>query len=829
MELGNRERRKPEARASALTYIRRRQESGVEGARKMTRVRGCERSTRSRSRLQLICFLLATRYSLLATPAATPADVAPGTQQLDTVNVNAKRYEPYQPAFPAYLGFLSGPLLEAPKIPGMGFPTTLGAVVVTATRTPQPPDRVAASLRVFDDATLRTAPTLTLDGALRSVPGFSLFRRSDSFTANPTAQGVSLRGLGPSGASRSLILFDGVPLNDPFGGWVTWTKLPREGLARAEIVPGGGATAWGNAALGGVVQLFATPARTGMAVLDQPPQPLRWVSTGALRLAATVGDYGTHSEEVALTMPTRSAVVQLFGRNFGTDGFTLVAPERHGPIDVPAWSRHRWLMVRWRQSVSANLELLATARAFEEERGNGTPYQHNGSREKFASLALAGQLSDAMAWNAVGYAQTQGFASTFSSVNASRTAETPASDQFAVPSTAFGAAWTGAWRHDANARTSFGADTRFVRGETRENFTFAGGNFTRLRMAGGRQLVSGLFGLHERPLTETLRATLGARLDNWREADGHRSETDRTTGAVLRNDRYADRDGTNFSPSAGLVWTPQKAWRVRANAQQAFRRPTLNELYRPFRVGANVTEANADLRTERVTSAELGTEWTLFHAPAPRPSNLRPGAAYTPPVPLPALTLGLTAFANDLRDAVGNVTIARGPGTFPIVGTIAAGGVGRQRLNLDRTRVRGLELSAKWTPLKTLTFTGDFLANDATVRRAPIAPGLVGNRVAQVPRQSGSVGATWLAPGRLSVAPRLRWIGRQFEDDENQLILGAVVIGDLSLSRPLTKNLELFITGENLGNARNETGRSADGIVNIGTPRLVVGGLRGTW
>jgi outer membrane receptor protein involved in Fe transport len=270
---------------------------------------------------------------------------------------------------------------------------------------------------------------------------------------------------------------------------------------------------------------------------------------------------------------------------------------------------------------------------------------------------------------------------------------------------------------------------------------------------------------------------------------------------------------------------PAREWRVRANGQKAFRRPTLNELYRPFRVGPNITEANAALGTERVTSAELGVEWTTGDDRAT--SGLK--TTGMSPVPGALLTLGATAFWNDLRDAVGNVTLARGPGTFPLFGAIAAGGVGRQRLNLERTRVQGAEVFAKWFPSPALSFNAEFLYNDATVRRAPIAPALVGNRVAQVPRNSTSLGATWRAPAHFTVTPRLRFIGRQFEDDENQLRLGAVVVGDLSLARPLTKNIELFVTAENIGNVRIETGRTADGIVNVGTPRLVLGGLRGSW
>jgi outer membrane cobalamin receptor/mono/diheme cytochrome c family protein len=665
----------------------------------------------------------------------------------------------------------------------------LGRYVVTSARSRQSIDRVAFSTRLIDGDDLRAAPTATLDGARRAIPGFSLFRRSDSFSANPTAQGVSLRGLGPSGASRSLVLLDGVPLNDPFGGWVLWSQLPRESLAGTEVVRGGGATAWGNAALGGVIQLLTTPLEGDSA-----------------RFGTSLGSFTTRSAEFGVTHTAGKGSVQLLGRAFTTEGFSLVAPERRGPIDVPAASNHSWLSARWRTPITKTLEATVTARTFEETRHNGTPYQRNGSRSNFASLVLNGQPSAAFTWSATAYAQTGGFSSTFSSVNATRTAETPASDQFAVPSTATGTAWTGVWNNTNGARTSLGVDARTVSGETRENYTYTNGAFTRQRFAGGRQSFAGLYILREQPLGKSITATLGARLDDWRESDGHRRESDRATGVLSRDDHYPELDGLEFSPSAGLVWRATSEWRFRASAQQAFRRPTLNELYRPFRAGSTVTEANPALSTERVTSAELGTDWTRGK-----------------------LTLGTAVFWNDLRDAVGNVTIARGPGTFPIVGTLAAGGIGRQRLNLDRTRVRGVELSANWRVNDALRFNAEALLDDATVRRASIAPALAGKRVAQVPKHSATLGATWRAPGGITFTPRVRWIGAQFEDDENTLRLGEVVVADLGLSYSLSRNLELFFNVENLGDARIETGRSGDGVVNTGTPRLLLGGLHGSW
>jgi outer membrane receptor protein involved in Fe transport len=755
---------------------------------------------------------------------AGPVAAGEPARQLDAVEVTTDRYQRVPP--PPVPRFMVGLPLFNFKF-GFGWPEMLGPYVVTASRTPQPPEHVAATLRVFDGPALQQAPAVTLDGVLRGLPGFSLFRRSDSLTANPTAQGVSLRGLGPSGASRSLVLLDGVPLNDPFGGWVAWSKLPREGLFRAEVVPGGGAAAWGNAALSGVVQFFAVPVRTSLVIVDEPPKPMGWGSQGSARVALAGGSFGTRSAEVAVTAPAGREIVQLLGRTFATEGYAVVAPERRGAIDVPAWSRHRWAQGRWRHAFASGLEFTLTARHFEENRGNGTPYTRNGTREKFAALTVAAQPADHFAWNLVAYGQDQCFASTFSSVNATRSAETPASDQFAVPAAALGFAWTGAWKHAGSARTSAGADLRSVRGETREHYSFTGGRFTRLRVAGGRQQFRGLFALHERPFADGWRATAGARLDSWTDTDGHRRESDRDTAAVLRADEYPGQQGTEFSPNVGLVWAASPSWRLRANAQHAFRRPTLNELYRPFRQGANVTEANAALRTERVLSSEVGAERTWWR-PAPPAPSARPGTAARGK-PYAALVLSAVVFRNELRDAVGNVTLARGPGTFPIVGTLAAGGLGRQRLNLDRTRVQGLELAAKWTPWPAVTFSGDVLLNDASVRAAARAPALVGQRVAQVPRRSAAVGAVWRAPGAVVITPRVRYTGRQFEDDENQLTLGAVVVAEVSASRALTKRVEAFVTAENLANARVETGRSADGVVNVGTPRLVLVGLRGAW
>lgn len=784
-------------------------------------------------------------------PALTGSQPPPAAQtnQLAPIVVHGERYvDPFEP-MPGF-GFRLD--LPWPEFPSFSYETS--PLIVSAARAPQAPRNVASTAYVLLAEPLRAEPALTLDGILRSVPGSGLSQRSDSFSASSANHVGSLRSLGPGSANRALVLLDGVPLNDSFGGWVPWAKVPRDALARIEVVPGGGATVWGNSAVDGVVQFFTRRVRGERVVVRVPPPPgsprsvegkVVWGTCATLHTRAEIGDFGTRSLEFSAVYPNQLGTLQLLSRMFATDGFKLVAPERRGPIDIAAWSRHRWLTARWNQPLGRDVEFTVTVRGFEEHRGDGTPYQKNGSREKFASLAFAGQIGLTFRWDAVAYFQDQSSASTVSTVNLTRRAETPVGDQFAVPATALGASWIGTWKHEGNSsvnspRSSLGADMRFVRGETRENFNFTAGNFTQQRVAGGAQFVAGFFGLHERSLSDGWRATVGVRLDTLSDTDGRRRETDRISGAVLRDDRYHDLSEVQFSPSAGLVWTPRREWRARASVQQAFRRPTLNELYRLDRVGPNLTEANSDLRTERVLSAEIGVEWTFFALRPPAPvagpvtwqsgrSSAPPPAKPRPPVSTPVFTASATVFHNDLRDAVGDVMLSPVPAIFPLFGPGIAGEVRRHRLNFDLTRVRGLNLSAKWTPWHPLTITGDYIYNGAAVRRAVLAPWLVGNRVARVPRQSALLGATWRAPAKLRLMPRLRYLGRQFEDIENRLTLGRVVIADLGISRALNPNIELFLTAENLANARIETGRSADGVVNVGTPRLVVGGLRGSW
>jgi len=679
----------------------------------------------------------------------------------------------------------------------------LPALVVAAARAPVQVADLAVAVDLFSAERLQASPGRAVDAVLRESPAFSLFRRSGSLVANPTAQGVSLRGLGPSGASRSLVLLDGVPLNDPFGGWVAWGKVPGLALAGAEILRGGGSAEWGNAALGGTVALFTdfpTDAGTAWAASNRSN-----ASSGRLR--ASGGSSRTSEGEGLFLAPVgRDGVVRTSVSALTTAGDFALSPAQRGAVDRRLDLRQRLLQSSWHQRLGAAspIRLTLTVRGFEEDRGNGTDLQRNASRERFASIALAADPTTVLSWTANVYAQRQELRSLFTSVDFSRRFETPANDQFAVPSTAGGANATLSLRHagTARARSTFGTDVRTIRGETREDFLWSGARFTRRRFAGGAQQFLGVFAQHERSLGDGLRASAALRLDRWSNTDGHRREWDSVTLTPTRDDRFADRQGTSLNPRLGFTmpWrlgavAGDASPRLRLATYRAFRLPTLNEFHRPFRVGNVNTEANPLLQPEQVRGFEGGID-----------------------LPLGALRTSVTVFRQDLHDAVANVTLSRTPSL-----------VSRQRRNLEAVRVDGVEAGLWWEPSRAWSFRVEAMFSDATVRKAVSQVALEGRRLAQVPRFVGTAGASWRDPAFGTLEVRLRHTSTQYEDDENLLPLEPATGVDVQWSRSLARWLEGFLTVENATQASLQTGRTSDGLISLDAPRRFRLGVRSRW
>lgn len=630
-----------------------------------------------------------------------------------------------------------------------------------------------------------------VENVLRDVPGLQQFRRSDARSANPTSQGVTLRGLGGNASSRALLILDGVPQADPFGGWVAWPGYDALALSSARITRGGGSGAEGQGAISGTIELFSDNVGDRIA------------------LGAAYGS--RNSVDADLLFGRELGQGQLtISANYATgDGFIPIIEGQRGSVDRPADYEQAGLAVRFVAPLSNSTELQANVRAFTDDRERGFAFSENHNDGADASIRLVNRGSD-WQWSALGYVQIRNFDVSFGGVADDRNAVSRVFEQYNVPSTGLGARFEVRPPVGDAIELRIGGDWRRTEGETKENFFFADNDTPRRsRRAGGSTATYGAFAEASVQASDALLLTGGGRIDFWSIDNGFRREIELISpfpGAVRSDDQFANRSGSEFTGRGGFAFDVTDALTFRGAAYLGWRLPTLNELFRPFRVGADATAANELLEPERVKGAELGLDWD--NGP---------------------VKLGITAFYNQLDNAIANVTLASGPGVFPGVGFVSAGGTYSQRQNLQSIRSKGVEIDALFdlgNLADGLTFRAGYSYVDAEVEGTGAATPIDGLRPAQVPRHNASGTIVWETENGSGASLSARYIGQQFEDDVNQLSLADALTVDGRMTLALNDRLLVETRVENLFDARVEAAVSSNGIIERSFPRTFWIGLR---
>ena len=656
--------------------------------------------------------------------------------------------------------------------------------IVTGQALPAPAGAAAYSTVTIDKSRLATTASGRIEDALKDVAGLVAFRRTDSRSANPTSQGVTLRALGGNAASRALVLLDGVPIADPFAGYIPWSAIDPSRLSSVNVVRGGGAGAFGAGAVAGTLNLNSgTPA-------DLAPY--------ALSLAG--GSRNSWEASGGVTAQLGQGFVSASGRFDQGDGYTLLSDTQRGPIDIPARYKSWGASIRAVMPMSDTTEIQVAGRAFDDERVRGLELVNSRIKGADASVRIVHRGD----WGAeaLAFVQTRDFASQFASVNAARTIATPTRDQYRTPATGIGGKIEVRPPVGVAHDLQLGIDARRGDGASHERFRLVSGRFTRLSVAGGATSTIGFYVEDSWTVSEALTLTAGVRADRWNIATGRYLESDSDTGATTQAIITPARDGWRATARGGAVVRLVPALAVRAAAYSGFRVPTPNELYRPFRVGADATAANPALDLERARGVEAGFDWR----------------------PIPAAQFSVTGYANELAGAISNVTLGRGPGVFPQVGIVTANGVFRQRLNLDSIIVHGIEADGAVT-LGAWTAQASLAWADPRVRASGLAAGLDGLLPAASPQISASGTLAWTGP-RFGGGVTLRHFGAQFDDDQNLRRIASATTLDATARVTILRGLAVEVRAENLTDTTVASGVSADGLIDRAQPRTLWLGLR---
>jgi outer membrane receptor protein involved in Fe transport len=631
---------------------------------------------------------------------------------------------------------------------------------------------LASSVAVLTQDQMQTVPGLALDDKLHQVAGFQLFRRTSSWTANPTTQGVSLRGLGSTAASRTLVVSEEVPLNDPFGGWVHWDEVPALAIGQVRLLRGGAADLYGSSAIGGVVE--AVPV------------------TAAKRLVLSADASGAteNSGQGDLLVSDTTRWAGLLGAYSGlrTGGYIPIAAELRGPVDVPSnVASDSGRVVLSKSDATGLVHGFLMGNLLNESRSNGTRMQTNATRlwRYVGGVDANGERGNAAVRV---FGSRESYRQSFSSVTSvmtQRDTETLTKLQH-VPLDEFGFVVNASRAVRPKATAAMGVDMRDVRATDDETSTTV--TPQALTSIGARQrAVGGYADAIWQPGPWSLSGSV--RVDSFRTFDARK-----VLSTAAKATQLPELDELFVSPHVGVVRRLPHGFALTGTAFRAFRGPTMNELYRTGQVGQQTTLANNSLLAERATGFEFGGE--------------ADGSAGH---------MRATYFWTEVNRPISAVALSQTATTQTL-----------QRQNLGQIRSRGMMLEAQSRSWHALDAGVGYQLAVATVTAfnatSAVQGNLLGKWIPEVARESVTATVNYNATKVLSVHLIASYSGREYDDAANTFVLSPFARIDVSAERQLVRGLSVFAGAQNLLNRKIDAGLTP--LLTLAAPRLVQAGLR---
>lgn len=667
-----------------------------------------------------------------------------------------------------------------------GNENVLEEIVVEATRATLSVSDIPVNASLLTQQDVRELSTSTTDQILRQVPGFSLLRSADSIATAPTTSTVSLRGLGGNAASRTLVLLDGMPIHSPYSSEVFWARVPRQRIEHVEIVRGGGANAWGNLSLGGVIN-----------IVTEKPEENSLSFSGSLGYPQTVdvSMAGNHAGE-------RWSLAGDFSY-FDTDGYMNVPDNQQGPVDEEVRKDFGTLSGRATYHLDDRTRIHLQGSWFDEERGGGTALDVN-TTEIWNVGAWFERNTASGRWSVQAFHDDTELEDV--GVRIIGDNESEAVRSFEVrPTQVTGAGMTWSEAIGKGHELTVGADYRWSQVKVDEWGGFQGGAPSELKTTRSEQDFGGMFVQDSWKASERWRINASLRFD-YVTNSGTVTERDLLIHEMSASEDFDSNSETTWNPSFGMIFKATERVSVRAAAYKGFRAATLRELYHSARIRSGVNLVNnPELAPERLVGLEGGIDVDFSRA-----------------------SLGLTVFRNTVEDLIQNITRGTSgdlPEYIEPCGLIGPGETCRELDNVGEMRATGIELDTVYRPVDSWLLQLSYLYNNTEITRAPDNPQLVGNRVRQAPKHSFTARVRhsnrWFDTSLLA-----RYAGERYEDDLNKLKVDDFLLFDLYFSRQVSARTEVFLSVENLLDEEYEIRVENNGSLEIGRPRFIGLGLR---
>lgn len=623
------------------------------------------------------------------------------------------------------------------------------------------------SVAVVPAEQIRQTPAQSLDDVLRTIPSINL-PISAAYQVHPTANSFSMRGLG---GIRALVMVDGVPINDPFFGYVQWNRIPLNNIERVEVVRGGGSPLWGNYAMGGVVNIITrVPTKT------------------EANLQAGYGSYQTYRTDVSGDIVVSNGFkLRANFDSWGTGGFNQIAPS-FGPLYVPTSFDAINGQLTGYFAPDSTLRGYLRFNYHENDQQLTTPLQTNDQSVYDFSGSFTKTFGTSEITATAFHQHSRFLTDNTGSSNPGVTEFLQNRHTTPIHTTGASVQWS-TRLNNIFRLLSLGADFQLIDGEDSAAIFNEGGAQVRTDIGRGKQRFTGIFVQADIFPTESLEILASARFQNLLNFDGF----DGVGGLGNVPDNSVD----SFDPRVSIRYALTSSFALRGAAYTAFRAPSLAQLYRGFSVPGAIFEPNSQLQPEKLKGAEAGFD-------------IRWGTAATTRV---------TAYMSEITDLITTRTLAFSelpPGVF----------FGTRNINAGRAETKGVEVETDWFIRPDLKATFGYAYADSRIVENEFDPASVGNQVAGIPRQQASVGFTYLDPHAWRLSTRLRWLDESFGDNAHTLPIDSHFVVDASWAYKFAKSSEVFVDVQNLFDRSYIADNSGFNPPLSGTPFTVFAGVR---
>jgi len=673
-------------------------------------------------------------------------------------------------------------------------------VVVTATRTEKSVESAPGSVNVVTKKEMETRNIKTVDEALDTLPG--VFNRRQSLA--DTQSSIILHGIPDQ--KRTLILRDGVTLNNGYDGSVSFTALPTENVEKIEVVQGPFSSLYGGNAMGGVVNIitkmpekreftlisgYGSAWHRGESLDDMQKYYLSYGDkpTDKLRLLFNYGYKATNGFSKWLNVQSTQPPAGITGWSYTSDtqGNTRYLIGDKG--DNTWWDDNIGIKARYdlTQESKLGLSFARTRYKYNYDEphtylkdASGNPvYSYTGvNQSTFVSTTGSG-AKEVNQYN-VNFETEIGIVKTKLSFGLNdevknwytqagtliaggpggTVSNTPNQNynmdlQFTLPIfTRHILTFGGAYKYDtANTEKSGLSDWKDETSTT-----------TLTNNYGGKDRTYALFIQDEILILNNLTVYIGFREDWWESYDGYANQF----GAVAFAKTYDSRSDSSFNPKLSVVYKPFDSTTLRTSAGQSFRGPTVLELFTTYVLSGITYNGNPDLKPETVQSWDVGITQGLWK-----------GAKFS-----------ATYFENYMKDLIYNTTVSA---------------TERKYMNAGRAESKGITLEIEQRFDKFLRLFANYTYTDARIKENSANPASVDKRLTFMPDTMVNAGAE-SEIGPFSASLTGRYVGKRYSTDTNTDTVNNVYgsydpyfTADAKVSYKVTKFAKVSVSVDNIG------------------------------